>query len=201
MKQLLFFISALAFMACSSFKVANHYEEKIKAGETVIEPNACGVFSSGIFGDFPLKITKEDGSALSDSAEVDEEYSATHYIVQADGSVSQEEEEPKCSAGEEDSEKDEGSKKNTETTKTEEKPKKDPATVAAEAVMDKCKKSGGTPLTYSVGSGYYGCECPKGKTKSPTDMDMCVFLPATTARGSSSGALDMGGGGTAPATQ
>ena len=94
MKKVLFFISILGLAGCSSYTVQNNYGEKIKVGDVVVEANQCaaewGEGFFGLFGDFPVAITKEDENKLHD--ENAEEYEAAHYVVNANGKVEKAEE-------------------------------------------------------------------------------------------------------------
>ena len=88
MKTILFFISVIGLVGCNTYTVKNDTEESIKAGDETIEAGDCAEYSDsffGLFGDYPISITKEDDSDLSEDAE--EEYKAAHYVVQTDGSV------------------------------------------------------------------------------------------------------------------
>ena len=94
MKKILFFISILGLVGCSSKTVQNNFAEAIKVGDVEVEAGQCaadwGEGFFGLFGDFPLKITKADGEKLH--ADNEEEYAAAHYVVGADGTVTEAEE-------------------------------------------------------------------------------------------------------------
>ena len=97
MKQkLLFVVSILSFIGCGDiYTIKNEMPELIRAGSQKIQPGECLELSDtsfGLFGDFPLAITKEDGSALSDNIDKNKTYEAGHYIVTADGEVNPKEE-------------------------------------------------------------------------------------------------------------
>ena len=88
MKTILFFISVIGLVGCGAYTVKNDMEESIKAGDETIKAGDCKEYSDsffGLFGDYPISITKDDDSALSEDAE--KEYEAAHYVVQTDGSV------------------------------------------------------------------------------------------------------------------
>ena len=92
MKTILFFISVIGLFGCNAYTVKNDTEESIKAGEKTIKVGGCEEYSDsffGLFGDYPISITKEDGSDLFENAE--EEYEAAHYIVTEDAIDSTEE--------------------------------------------------------------------------------------------------------------
>ena len=79
-------------MGCGgAYTIKNEMPELIRAGSQKIQPGECLEFSedsfSGLFGDFPLAITKEDGSALSDNTDKNKTYKAGHYVVTADGEI------------------------------------------------------------------------------------------------------------------
>ena len=94
MKKILFFISILGLAGCSSKTVQNNFAEAIKVGDVEVGAGQCaadwGEGFFGLFGDFPLKITKADGEKLH--TENEEEYAAAHYVVGVEGKVTEAEE-------------------------------------------------------------------------------------------------------------
>ena len=93
MKQkLLLVVSILSFIGCGDiYTIKNEMVELIRAGSQKVQPNECLELSEdssfGLFGDFPLTITKEDGSALSDNVDKNKPYEAGHYVVTVEGEV------------------------------------------------------------------------------------------------------------------
>ena len=87
MNKILFLVSAIALVACGSGSIKT--EVDVKAGETDITAGECKHFSSGLFGfgsSWPLDITNTDGSELKEGLE------EGHYVVSADGQVTDAEE-------------------------------------------------------------------------------------------------------------
>ena len=88
MKNLLLFAGFVSLAGCNAYTVKNNSQVNVKAGETIIKPGYCKEFSDsffGLFGVYPIAITKEDNSPLSESAE--EEYFTGHYVIKEDGSI------------------------------------------------------------------------------------------------------------------
>ncbi|MDE0092761.1 MAG: hypothetical protein OXN83_05715 [Oligoflexia bacterium] len=88
MNKILLLIGALTLAACNSYTVENKMDEAIKAGETVISTGGCHTFSDGIFGmgsDWPMVITKEDGTSIVEGEDADTEWTADNYMVDANG--------------------------------------------------------------------------------------------------------------------
>ena len=88
----------------------------LKLAKKTIKVGGCEEYSDsffGLFGDYPISITKEDGSDLFENAE--EEYEAAHYIVTEDAIDSTEE---ACEAEDkdEDEDKDKDEKKPRDNT-------------------------------------------------------------------------------------
>lgn len=82
MKKLLFFTAIMGLIGCDTYTVKNNSSENIKAGDQKIAADHCEDYYDsffGLFGNYPIPITKEDGSALFEDAE--EEYHAANYIV------------------------------------------------------------------------------------------------------------------------
>ncbi len=144
MKKLLFFISALAFMGCSTYTVKTEVPAKV-AGEEM-QAGECKEFSDdlfGIFGDFPITITDSDGEKIGD----EESYPANHYIVKA-GAV--ETSDTACVPQEDDSPKDEDGDDGVAKTEKEKSPEA------------KCKDTGGE-WKQVAGNPHPVCVCPAGK--------------------------------------
>lgn len=91
MKRLLLFISIMGLIGCNTYTVKNDSTEKIQAGDQNMNPGDCKEFYDsffGLFGDYPIAITKADGTLFEGA---DEEYFAAHYVVK-DGSITEVEE-------------------------------------------------------------------------------------------------------------
>ena len=89
MNKILFLVSAIALVACGSGSIKT--EMAVKAGETEMNAGECKHFSSGLFGfgsSWPLDITSTEGSELEGGADLEE----GHYVVSADGQVTDAEE-------------------------------------------------------------------------------------------------------------
>ena len=99
-KFLIFYVSFMGFLGCSSYKVKNDAGEDIKVGGTTVAVGQCGDVSGGFFGmgsDFPLTFTKAEGG---DKIGNDEYTEKTNYKVTASG-VEKEEKEDDLGCSEE----------------------------------------------------------------------------------------------------
>ena len=124
MNKILFLVSAIALVACGSGSIKT--EVDVKAGETEMNAGECKHFSSGLFGfgsSWPLDITNTDGSELKEGLE------EGHYVVSADGQVTDAEEaceettendDSAATDGDSDDATDENTTDNAETETTEE---------------------------------------------------------------------------------
>ena len=126
MKKILSFIAIIALAGCGSVTVKNEYSEDIKIGSTDVPAGQCVEVSGGWFGEFPATITKKDDSAIG-SNEVTKEWEEAHYLITAEGEISEQTEEPKC----EDPAETTGTNKHAGTPETKtERPTENPAPTA-----------------------------------------------------------------------
>ena len=89
MKKVLFYLSVMGLVGCSSYTVKNDWTEEVKAGQTTVATGKCADLSNdffGFFGDYPITITTKDGEAIA-SNDKEKEYEAAHWVVKADGSI------------------------------------------------------------------------------------------------------------------
>ena len=130
MKKVLFIMSFFGFTSCSVKTVKNNYTDSIKVGINSFGAGSCIELNDSIVGylsDFPITITKEDGSNLSDIAKKDKEYKVANYIVNADGSIVESDESCVESADDDASEKTPSEETPSEETPSEETPSGKPA--------------------------------------------------------------------------
>ena len=101
-KFLIFYVSFIGFLGCSSYKIKNNAGEDVKAGDTTVEAGQCADLSGGFFGigsDFPFTVTKVNGEDAIGGENEDK----NNYIVTAD-KVTAEDDEEKLECPDEDEE-------------------------------------------------------------------------------------------------
>lgn len=164
MRKFLFFVSFMAFAGCSSYTVKNELEVKIKVGDREVQAGECAEFSDsffGLFGDFPVAITKEDETDLSEEAPADQEWDANNYVVGADGSVTEAAEQCELTPAEEaeeDTAEEDGEAE--EEDKADEQDKTAP--VSSNPLEDRLGASAPPPIRGRVGA-------PSGRAGTPPD--------------------------------
>lgn len=101
------------------YTVKNETTETIKVAGEKVSAGACIQLSDDLFGfagDFPITITKEEGSALSSSAPAGKYYEANNYIVSSESTEPVKETDSACDVSEKKAE--DSVKKEEEADKT-----------------------------------------------------------------------------------